>query len=355
MIAVAIMLFTFITSGNAATLERTKNGFRIIREEPESAEPQRLNSPPAVTSPTRVLPPPVIAPPPIVSQPPVVSQPPITSPQKTAPPMAKVVTPPRVTDTHRDTARQKNVEEQLVQYDPTVPKHKKWLVGGDFGYWYISQGYNTDVGTNRSQNRVNGYIPAYTLFVGYDNVNLQLSYRYGQFSANNTLPGYSHSYNKSIKETELELAARYIFYKSRWLNPYAILGYNYLERNIATNLNSDTLAWSASGNQSLKTNSTHNSLLTGIGTIIPFNEHVGLRIDYRLLLDYFQGDKDNASEKREAIGLPMRGTVAGYWNIYRGLNLQLGSRYDYFPAIVNFGASREKIDAFSSVGYSHKF
>ena len=68
--------------------------------------------------------------------------------------------------------------------------------------------------------------------------------------------------------------------------------------------------------------------MVGIGAIVPFNQYFGVRLDGRLLYtlaDYTRDDGYTATGN--GIGANVMGTF--YWNIWQGINMQIGGKFQY--------------------------
>lgn len=245
------------------------------------------------------------------------------------------------------------IEESLLVQDPTIARPKHLTVGGNIEYWYVTQDYDTP-GNAAASGSLAGSMPGGSFFIGYDDLTFQVSYRDGSWDAKQHITSYNVDYNKNLKDKELELAFRYVFYKSRWFNPYALLGYNYKEIRVRSELTTPKAVWDIVMSPVIGGVSYHNSILTGLGNITPINKWVGVRTDFRMMIDDYRFS-DDIGTKRSNWGTWYRATLTGYLNIFEGINFQTGFRYDLLPGSVNNGDSRDKLGYFASLGYAYKF
>jgi len=245
------------------------------------------------------------------------------------------------------------IEESLLILDPTVAPSKKATIGLNLEYWYVTQKYDTP-GNASASGDLDGSMPGFSFFVGFDDTTLQASYRDASWNANQRISSQSVDYKKTLTDKEFELSLRQVLYKSRWINPYALLGYNVKESRSTSELTTPNAVWDVVFKPVVSGTSYHNSILTGLGNITPINKWFGLRSDMRVMWDRYRFH-DDTGQKIDNWGAWYRTTHTGYVNLFEGINLQTGFRYDILPGRVNNDIARDKFGFFASLGYSYKF
>ena len=275
------------------------------------------------------------------------------------------------------------IEEALVLSDPTVAQGKKWLVGVSGEYWYVSKNNDRYVCTNDNcstldlyaAGTIKGTMPGGTVTVGYDKFTVSYSLRKGSFDAESMLqPNYtsngSYQPTKGTEDqTEHEITVRLMLGPgSPHFNPYLLVGYNQMDKTSTETLVNPGWTWNVNHNATLKENVRLKAPFVGLGTIIPFNKYLGMRIDGRFLYvmaDYaMEGLKWNSTtstyggtraESETLYGFAAVGTF--YWAIWKGLNVQAGGKWQY----TSQGDGQHYIDkdnkwgAFGMLGYTYKF
>lgn len=93
-------------------------------------------------------------------------------------------------------------------------------------------------------------------------------------------------------------------------------------------------------------------MLVGLGMIVPFTESLGMRLDGRLMSTSAERIRDD-ERKWTGSGLGWGGTLTGYWNIFKGVNLQAGGKYQKLDG--GDVGWYDKVGYFASLGYSYKF
>jgi len=256
---------------------------------------------------------------------------------------------------------QRVIEEELVLSDPTVAKPKKWLIGLSGEYWYVSQKwdrYYAD-GDKYSWGSINGSMPGGTLSVGYDMFTLSYSYRKGSWDGDSTISARANSAHQETQsilnsdQTEHEILGRFLF-KGANISPYFLIGYQHLTRSDNETIITPGTVWSNNHNSNqLKSEYTFKSPLIGLGAIIPFNKYLGMRVDGRLLCTFAEFTRsDGYTATGTGAGAALVGTF--YWNIWEGLNVQVGGKYQYMDGGKEIGGFY-KYGAFGMLGYVFKF
>jgi len=251
------------------------------------------------------------------------------------------------------------IEEAIVLSDPTVAQSRKWLIGLSGEYWYVYQQYNRYYtnGTTYSTGTINGGMPGGTITLGYDAFTLAYSFRKGSFEANSTFgPETGHPDATSVlkqDQTEHEITARWLFKVSPHFNPYILVGYNHTIKDDEETVDAAHV-WGYNSSRVSKNDRIYKSPLFGLGAIIPFNKYIGMRLDGRVLYSW--------SERVREDGVKWSGTGAGgavvgtfYWNIWQGLNAQVGGKYQYLNGGDDGVGSNWKIGAYGMIGYTYKF
>jgi hypothetical protein len=252
------------------------------------------------------------------------------------------------------------IEEALVLSDPTVAQPKKWLIGASGEYWYVSQkwnrySYNAYID---SEGTMHGVMPGGTITLGYDNLTISYSYRKGSFKCDLTFADDATKTSElKSDQTEHEITARWLFKTSPHFNPYVMVGYNHTIKDDKETL--DPLHVWESGSSVTKDVRTYRSPLFGLGAIIPFNKSIGMRLEGRLLYSWADRVRDDGatwSQSSKFIDNVGFGAVAtGYWNIWKGLNAQIGGKYQSLRAGYGDVGNSWKLGAFGMLGYTYKF
>jgi len=252
------------------------------------------------------------------------------------------------------------IEEAIVLSDPTVAQPRKWLIGGSGELWYVYNQFNRwgNAGYIESEGTMHGVMPGGTITLGYDNLTISYSYRKGDFKCDLTFADDAAKTSElKSAQTEHEITARWLFKTSPHFNPYVLVGYNHTIKEDEETLNA-TYIWS-NGTSVTKDVRTYRSPLFGLGAIIPFNKSIGMRLEGRLLYSWAERVRDDgetwhqSSKFIDNVGF---GAVAtGYWNIWKGLNVQIGGKYQSLRAGYNEAGNSWKLGGFGMIGYTFKF
>jgi hypothetical protein len=251
------------------------------------------------------------------------------------------------------------IEEEIVLQDPTVAQPKKWLIGLSGEYWYVAGEYNRyyDSGAKYSTGTISGGMPGGTVTFGYDSFTFAYSYRKGSWDVSSQFSNYATTSKMTQDQEEQEFTARWLFKASPRFNPYVIVGYNRTTKKDTETIAGNWVWASTLTNVSVK-DRTYQSPLIGIGAIMPFNKYIGMRVDGRILYSYAEMTT-NATRPGYAtkvsdsgFGGAMVGTI--YWNIWQGLNVQVGGKYQYLNGGDTIG-SDSKFGVFGMLGYTFKF
>ena len=254
------------------------------------------------------------------------------------------------------------IEETLVLSDPTVAQPGKWLIGLSAEYWYVSQNWDRYFadGGKYSWGSISGSMPGGTITLGYDNFTVAYSYRSGSWDGESTISGRANSAgfetNSTLKEdqTEHEITARWLFKVSPHFNPYAMVGYSYMTKEDKETIKTAGVVWTNNNNSNVLTSKyTFQSPLIGVGAIVPFNQYFGMRIDGRLLGTFADLTKSNGYTAN-GVGAGAAAVGTFYWNIWQGLNMQVGGKFQYMYGGTEIGGFY-KYGGFGMLGYTFKF
>jgi hypothetical protein len=250
------------------------------------------------------------------------------------------------------------IEEELVLKDPTVAAEKKWLIGGSYEFWYVGGSYNRyDNGVKIADGTISGIMNGGNIFVGYDAFTLQYSYRAGSWDTN-------FDYNNGAltkltqEQSESEIRLRYLIKPIAFKHfvPYVLAGYNYTTKKDTETI-SNAYHWGYTPNVNAHKvkveDRTYSSPEVGIGAIVPFNNYIGMRGDVSVMFtsaDYKRDDGYTASDS--GIGANAIGTF--YWNIWEGINMQIGAKWLYLNGGDKIGYD-SKVGGFAMLGYVYKF
>jgi len=249
------------------------------------------------------------------------------------------------------------VEEELVVEEPTVAGSNKWVVGGSAEWWYISGPYYSyRNGEKVAEGSISSSQPGGNVFLGYDNWTFQASYRGGDVDIEMDRLDGSHSWTDEQKQKESEFTLRYLMRAlgSKHFVPYLMGGYNRTTLDRTLTITTPGWTWTHTGTNTAKYETVYSSSMLGIGAVVPFDKNIGLRSDVRIAFTNAEdksldnGDEDTGS----GIGGVM--FLTGYWNILKGLNFQIGGKYQY----LNGGdevSSYSKAGFFTMLGYSYRF
>jgi hypothetical protein len=246
------------------------------------------------------------------------------------------------------------IEETLVLKDPTVSSTGKWVVGGAGEWWYVRGGYDTYDKNNVkvSEGDIRGGMPGGNIFFGYGDWTLNVAYRKGTFDINSHYTG-GYDVRNEQDQKELEITLRYLMrgLSSAHFTPYILAGYN--QTNLDETKTLSTGTWSHNGTAVGKWETTFRSPLVGFGAIFPFNEYVGIRADIRGTWTSAKKTRDDGAEWTGS-GVGGGATATLYWNIYQGLNLQVGGKGQFLNGGNDVGWKGIG-GAFGMLGYSYKF
>lgn len=252
--------------------------------------------------------------------------------------------------------KQRVIEEELVLTDPTVSFEKKWVVGGSYEYWYVGGDYETvdDSGNIVSEGDIDGDMNGGNIFLGYDDWTLNFSYKEGDWDINQRFTNYPVDYTTLQEQEETEITIRYLMRGIGFSHfvPYLIAGYNETKMEETETITTSGWIWTYNGKAVAKYDTMYKSTMLGVGAIIPFNKYIGIRGDIRAAFSDAEKTRDDGKEWTGS-GVGYVGHLTGYWNIFKGLNLQVG----YKGLSLNGGdvGWYNKDGAFAMFGYSLKF
>lgn len=247
------------------------------------------------------------------------------------------------------------IEEELVLKDPTVAAKNKWVIGGSYDYWYVGGDYTTydSNGKKLTEGTIKGDMNGGSVFVGYDFLTFQYTYREGAWDIDSKYINQPINTKTRQEQAESEMTLRFL-YKIKYVSPYALVGYNDIKLNVTDKIVTPGWIWTYNGKTTYSDETTFRSGLVGLGVIVPvpFVESLGIRLDGRLMSTSAERIRDDG-KKWTGSGFGYGGTVTGYWNIFKGVNLQAGAKYQKLDG--GDVGWYDKIGYFGSLGYSYKF
>lgn len=247
------------------------------------------------------------------------------------------------------------VEEELVLKDPTVAAAKNWVIGGSYDYWYVGGDYNTYDNTGKtkiSEGTIKGDMNGGSIFVGYDLFTLQYTYREGGWDIDSKYLNQPINTRARQEQTESEIVARFLLHKGEYISPYLIVGYNDIKLNVTDKIVTPGWVWTYNNKNTYAAETTFKSGLVGVGMIVPFSKALGIRVDGRLMSTSAEKVRDDG-RKWTGSGIGTGGTLTGYWNIFKGVNLQAGVKGQWLNG--GDAGGYGKWGSFASLGYSYKF
>ena len=253
---------------------------------------------------------------------------------------------------------QRVIEEELVLTDPTVSAKEKWVIGGSYEYWYVSGDYDVykQDGTKQSEGTIDGDMNGGNILLGYDNWTVQFSYREGDFDTTQKWISPSVDTKTLEEQEEYEITLRYLMRDlgSRHFVPYIIAGYNTTDVKATQTIVTTGYIWNRNSTTIIWDKYEYKSYLLGVGAVVPFNKYLGLRGDIRAGYGKTERQLDTGT-RYTGDGGAFVGHLTAYWNIFKGLNLQVGGKYQYLDGgNVNI-ADFAKVGSFAMVGYSYRF
>jgi len=220
----------------------------------------------------------------------------------------------------------RTIEETLVVKDPTVAAPNNWLFGAALEYMYVKGSYDLydSSGTKIADGDISFGLPGGNLWVGYNNLTVNLAYRKGSGDIDRKWTNGALSVDK-LDQTDTELTLRYLFRTGSGISPYILAGYlqtKFDEDETITN----NFTYLYNGTKRSQRSTTYNSPMIGGGAIFPFSDKFGARADVRLTYTSAEVKYDDGS-KYTGSGIGGGFTATGYYNITSWLNAQLGARY----------------------------
>ncbi|GAI65056.1 unnamed protein product, partial [marine sediment metagenome] len=165
---------------------------------------------------------------------------------------------------------------------------------------------------------------------------------------------YDATYADQQEQEETEITIRYLMrgLSSTHFVPYLIAGYNETRVESIKTLTTPGWYWCYNGKGVAKDETKYKSPMLGVGAVIPFNKYLGIRGDIRAAFSDAEKIRDDG-KKWTGSGVGAIGHLTGYWNIFKGLNLQVGGKSLY----LNGGDAGwySKSGFFAMLGYSYKF
>lgn len=258
-------------------------------------------------------------------------------------------------------------EDTLVLTDPTVAGRDQWKLGGSVEYWRVTGKvpvYDFTGQTKVAEADITLNQPGFSLFAAREDWTIQYTRRDGEGDSKIDLsqPGVTITVSGPTKQTDQEILLRYLFrsWSTRFLTPYALLGYTTVEivQDYAlTAVPDDPLvviaaSFLCSGTDKLRTTHKLSGPEVGLGGIFPFSRTFGARADARLVRYSGKRRSGNCPEFSGS-GWGSAYTLTGYANVGAGFNLQLGMKWSDLNA--GDAAQFRRQGYFGMLGYTHNF
>lgn len=264
-------------------------------------------------------------------------------------------------------AQERVIEEELILKDPTVAERGKFLIGGAADLWYV-RGPLKSRAEGRNIGTIEGSMVGGSGYLGYDNFTLMLSYKQGDFESDLNKDGFRSVRNTDRDEFEIKL--RWMFRETCFpcllvrdkkilgVVPYVMAGYNRTKLDVNRRFTTLGIVFVESGSDILLREFVYDSGLVGVGGILPFGDTgLGIRADVSAFYTSLERTTTNpapgVNPDASGTGIGGQAHLTGYWNIYKGFNLQAGAKY----SSLNGGdAGRyDRVGFFAQVGYTHRF
>jgi len=255
-------------------------------------------------------------------------------------------------------AQPRVVEEEIVLKDPTVSAPKKWVVGGSLEYWYVSGGYDTvdDNGNTIAEGDIDSNMPGGNAFVGYGDWTLQFSYRGGDTDIDMRWVSNAVDTEEKQKHLEYEVTLRYLLrgLSAKHFVPYLLGGYNSTSIDSTDTIITPGWIWTSTGTTVEHRETDYRSWMLGVGAVVPFNKYLGMRGDLRVAFTDADSKITDTGASWSDSGIGGVGFLTGYWNIFEGLNFQIGGKYQHLNGGDKIGWY-SRFGGFAMLGYSYKF
>lgn len=254
------------------------------------------------------------------------------------------------------------IEETVVLQDPTVAQGGKWLVGvsGEIVYTptHFWTSYWTLTGGLNSGTPATGVQPGGTIYIGYDNWTLSGTYRNGSWNTGSLDIGYSETGHIKLTKEETEITLRYLFRgtEKQPVYLYLLAGYNRIVSSYSEIIDTPNPGVIWTTGTSFTDTSTFDMATAGLGVLIPIteNQEVGIRLDGRALLGQVSGNIYLTPYSGTTYGSTE--TLTAYWNIWNGINLQLGGKIQFLYNVgqLNTWGWQSTGGFFAMLGYTYK-
>jgi hypothetical protein len=241
-------------------------------------------------------------------------------------------------------AEDRVIEDTLVYNDPTVAHQSQWVKGVSAEFWNV----NTSMPSTYGTINVHANQPGVSGFVGYGDFSVLAGYRKGTGTAdlNTTVLGNSLNIHDTISSSALEVDVRWLLrnIKIKFVTPYLLVGHveDKSDATMSATLNGSNYALTnPSSTSTSKTN------LAGVGGIFPINPKMGIRADVRYGFVNTSDTSAGTDSYKDALV-----TATFYYNILRGLNAQVGGRYDKSGTGSSGSAGGSVAGFYATFGYS---
>lgn len=250
------------------------------------------------------------------------------------------------------------VEDTLVFKDPTVSAPGKWIFGAALEDTYEFAPITTfNVNGSLESGRINSSKPGISAFAGYGDLTGNYTFRKGNENLALSTDGISDTQANSVSENEITLRWRFSNLDGSWLIPYIYAGFVDIHVDTVDTITSPPGAyWASVGgvNRSPVGTSTTQwqGAMAGVGGIIPVSNKFGFRTDEGIISTRSTWESEfGPSSKGSGVGGRFTGTM--YYNIAKGLNAQIGGRYEYLNG-GSSGIARYRNGVFVMLGYVFK-
>jgi len=250
--------------------------------------------------------------------------------------------------------------------DPLLPIEKMKIFGfsGEYSSLSFDNAYDSLDGDGSGD--IDHYATGGNLFFGYDNWMVNLFYRTGNWT--NPMKAYDegeeYDYDLEQDVEEWEITLRYLPKRSdsSMITPYLLVAYNNTELKETKTLEEGLLSWpdydgdTSNNLQIMEEDAKYQTILLGLGTSIPFNKYIGVRCElsaaYTMAeeISNLAGASDKSGE-----GFGSTAMLSCYWNIYKGLNLEIGTRYNEWNGGSEIGGISKRDALVVNLGYSKTF
>ena len=260
-------------------------------------------------------------------------------------------------------AQDRKIQEEWIVHDPTIAEEGNWVGGFSADYWtfWNQVAYESASGKSAGTSTTFGDRFGGSLRVGYDNWMGEFSYKQGSFTHLETIGADTRA---DIDSKQYVLKGRYLFRDTEIMGgvPYFLLGYEFSDIDSDRTMQTAGWVFTKTGTANIKHTTKIHAIPIGIGEVWPFGDSgLGIRADISGGPAWGTRDYDQVisgySKSESGAGAIGRATATVYWDIFEGLNLQVGGmaegQYLQLPGYdsASFGGG----GFFAQLGYSIRF